>query len=315
MTWVRSLLVLPRLPRLRVASARHWRRRLLVLALLAAALTAGYFFWLRDSSLVRVEDVTVKGLATTPGASELRSDLSEASRSMTTLHLDEDKLREIASHHPVVHSIDVQADFPHGLTITVTENVPVALVSAGDRSVPVAADGTVLEGLETDARLPTIRAETLPDERRVPGGETLDRVMAAAAAPEDVRAKVTSVMVHREHGYVAQIAKGPEVWLGGGERLRLKWEAATAILAEESSQGATYIDVRIPERGVAGGLTITEEPQGGVEEQTQIVPEPAAPDPAVAADPAAAAPVVPPAETPAPAPVTPSTEPQPSLEP
>jgi cell division septal protein FtsQ len=311
MTWVRSLLVLPRLPRLRLASARHWRRRLVVLALLAAALTAGYFFWLRDSSLVRVEQVTVKGLATTPGAPELRTQLSEAARSMTTLHLDEHKLREIASQHPVVHSIEIQPDFPHGLTITVTENEPVALVSAGDRSVPVAADGTVLEGLETDASLPTIRTETLPDERRVPGGETLHRVTAAAAAPEDVRAKIASIAVTPEHGYVAQIEKGPEVWLGGDGRLRLKWEAATAILAEESAQGASYIDVRIPERGVAGGLTITEEPQGGVEEQTQIVPEAAAPDPAAPTDPAAAAPVAPPAETPAPAPVAPTTEPQP----
>jgi cell division septal protein FtsQ len=271
---------------------------------------------------VRVEKVTVEGLATTPGAAQLREQLTEAAKLQTTLHLDEAKLREITSHYPVVRSIEVQPDFPHGLTITVTENTPVALVSAGDRSVPVAADGTLLEGLDTDASLPTIRAEALPAERRVPGGETLDRVAVAAAAPEDIRAKVTSITVEPEYGYVAHVEDGPEVWLGGQHRLRLKWAAATAILAEESSQGATYVDVRIPERGVAGGLTITEEPLGDVDEQTQIVPEaaaPAEPDPAAPVDPAAAAPApttaVPPAETPAPAPVEPSTEPQPSLEP
>jgi cell division protein FtsQ len=241
---------------------------------------------------------------------------------MTTLHLDEAELHDIVAHYPVVRSIELQPDFPHGLVITVTENTPVAFVSAGDRSVPVAADGTLLEGLDTDARLPTIRTDTVPSERRVPAGDTLDLVAVAAAAPDDIRARLASVTEDGEHGFVAQVDDGPEVWLGGPERLRLKWETATAILAEESAQGAAYVDVRIPERGVAGGLTITEEPQGGVEEQTQAVPEapvPAAPDPAVTPDPAASAPVpapvAPPAETPAPAPVEPSTEPQPSLEP
>jgi cell division protein FtsQ len=235
---------------------------------------------------------------------------------MSTLDLNAAKLDDIVAHYPVVHSIELRPDFPHGLTITVTENTPVALISAGDRSVPVAADGTLLENLDTHATLPTIRTTAIPSSRRVPGGGTLDRVAVAAAAPAALRAKVTSITIEAGHGFVAHLDDGPDVWLGDRSRMRLKWVAATSILAQESAQGASYIDVRIPERGVAT------EPQPDASE-----PPPATPDPTDPAAPTETAPVAPAAatpttvapattsETPAPAPVTPSTNPQPSLQP
>jgi hypothetical protein len=43
--------------------------------------------------------------------------------------------------------------------------------------------------------------------------------------------------------------------------LSRKWAAAVAVLAERSSAGATYIDVRMPERPVAGGLGLQQDPQ------------------------------------------------------
>ena len=47
-------------PRVRVV----WRRRVLAGVVVAIALVAGYFFWFRDSSLVAVEEVEVKGATT-----------------------------------------------------------------------------------------------------------------------------------------------------------------------------------------------------------------------------------------------------------
>ena len=55
-----------------------------------------------------------------------------------------------------------------------------------------------------------------------------------------------------QRGLVAQLDKGPEVILGSRSRLGAKWAAATAVLADDGSQGATYVDVRQPERPVAG---------------------------------------------------------------
>jgi hypothetical protein len=171
-----------------------------------------------------------------------------------------------------------------------------------------------------------VRTISIPGSRRVPSGAILDRVAVAAAAPAALRAKVAAITIEPDHGFVAHMADGPEVWLGDGNRLRLKWEAATAILAEASSQGASYIDVRIPERGVAGGLAVTAQPQPDPANAAPAAPAAASPvaptDPAAATaapvtTPAAAAPatVPAPAETPAPAPVTPTTNTQPSLQP
>jgi cell division protein FtsQ len=42
--------------------------------------------------------------------------------------------------------------------------------------------------------------------------------------------------------------------LGSTERPRAKWAAAARVLSDSSSEGATYIDVRLPERPAAGGF-------------------------------------------------------------
>ena len=76
-----SLPALPSLPDL-----RKLRRRLLVLALVALALAAGYLLWLRDSSLVAIERVTVTGAEGEPG---VEAALAAAATEMTTLHVDE----------------------------------------------------------------------------------------------------------------------------------------------------------------------------------------------------------------------------------
>ncbi|MDX6660777.1 MAG: cell division protein FtsQ, partial [Solirubrobacteraceae bacterium] len=97
-----TLRLLPRaaagLPRA-VRLSPHWRRRLIALGLLAVALAAVYLFWLRDSSLVRVEQVTVKGLDT-PDAARVSAKLSVAARQMTTLHVNEDALRRAVADEP-----------------------------------------------------------------------------------------------------------------------------------------------------------------------------------------------------------------------
>ena len=81
------------------------------------------------------------------------------------------------------------------------------------------------------------------------------------------------------------------------------------MLADPDAAGATYIDVRLPERPVAGGLPVeTIEPVAPAGEVVAPPVEPAVPETATApVDPAAAAPetpVDPAATTPAPAPTT-----------
>jgi cell division protein FtsQ len=236
------------------------RRRLLALLLLALALGAGYMLWFRDSSLVRVEKVTVTGIHTADGP-KVRAKLTAAARHMTTLHVNAAALRLAVADEPSVHSLSVEADFPHGLRITVVENRPVALLVGGGRQVAVAPDGTVLDGVKPDGSLPTIDVGGLPSSARMPAGPARERVAVAAAAPSRLLPRIESISVQHGRGAVAELKDGPVVIFGRAEALDRKWAAATAVLAQRSSQGATYVDVRMPERPVAGGLDLEQDPQ------------------------------------------------------
>jgi cell division protein FtsQ len=247
-------------PRVVAAGPVHWRRRIVLLTLLGAVLASVYMFWLRDSSLVRVERVQVVGLASAPDAARLRGRLIAAATGMTTLHVNDGRLRSVVAGAPVVRAIAATPDFPHGLTIRVTENRPVALLSAGGHNVPVAADGTLLPGVDMPGPLPTVRTGALPTHR-MGDGPALDRVSVAAAAPPALLPKIASISVQPGKGYVAQLSSGPAIWLGGLPDLEGKWAAAAAVLAQSSSQGASYVDVRLPERPVAGGVDAPSTPQ------------------------------------------------------
>ena len=89
--------------------------------------------------------------------------------------------------------------------------------------------------------------DTLGDKR------TLRAVALLAAAPPELRAKVSRVYAG-PRGLTAPLSAGPVLYFGGADRLRAKWAAAARVLADRSSSGATYVDLRLPERPAAGGL-------------------------------------------------------------
>ena len=78
-------------------------------------------------------------------------------------------------------------------------------------------------------------------------------VAVLAAAPAALRAMVGRVYLG-SHGLTAPLRNGPTLYFGGAERLRAKWVSVARVLADPSSRGATYLDVRLPERPAAGGL-------------------------------------------------------------
>ncbi|MGZ5375719.1 MAG: cell division protein FtsQ/DivIB, partial [Solirubrobacterales bacterium] len=121
-------------PRRRSSATAVWRRRLAALATIALALAAGYFFWLRNSSLFEVREVEVSGA--TANAPEVAAALQEAARGMTTLHIRDQELRDAVSGFPTIASLKAQASVPHKLEIEVTERLPVALVKQGGATTP-----------------------------------------------------------------------------------------------------------------------------------------------------------------------------------
>jgi len=209
------------------------------------------WMWLRDSSLVAVRSVTVTGVSG-PDAGRVREALSDAARDMTTLHVKTGELRTAVDPYPTVLDVSTHADFPHGLRIAVHERNPIGAVVAGTQRVPVAADGTLMR-TTSSADLPEISAKALPGGSHASDPGVRNAVAVLSAAPPALRARVRRVYVG-ERGWTLPLRNGPVLYLGGSERLAAKWAAVVAVLADPTSTGATYLDVRLPERPAAGGL-------------------------------------------------------------
>ena len=250
-------LSLPRLsvPRLRVPSIPGPRAIALLLAL-GAALTAGYFLYLRDSSLVAVTDVQVEGVRSGE-TGRITAALTAAAEQMTTLHVETDRLEAAVASFPTVESVRADASFPHGLRIEVTERPPAVVAQAGDREVPIAADGTLLAGVAASKELdlPVLKLEELPESGKLEG-EALDQSLAAGAAPEELRPLIEDVDYTKDYGVVVTVEGGIPIRFGPGARAEAKWAAATAVLADPKLDSLSYVDVRVPERPAAGGASL-----------------------------------------------------------
>jgi cell division protein FtsQ len=231
---------LPRLPRVVV-----WA--LAVIALLIAGL-----LWFRDSSLVAVDKVTVVGLSG-PETARVTAQLENAARDMTTLHVRTDQLRAVVEPYPVVKDLHISTHFPHDLTITVVENTPVAVVVAGGEKTPVAGDGRLLRGAD-QRQLASVPVSVVPAGDHVVDPVAREAIAALAAAPPALRDRVLRASSTKQGGLTLVLHNGPDLRFGGADRLAAKWAAAAAVLADSDSAGATYLDLRYPERPAAGGL-------------------------------------------------------------
>jgi cell division protein FtsQ len=246
---------LPRLP---------WRP-LLALAVIAMLAGSGWL-WFRDSSFAAVEHVEVIGLSSSE-ADEVRQALDAAGRSMTTLHVDRAELDASVERFTSVDSLRVQADFPHGLSIEVTEREPIAEVDLAGDVIPVGAGGRLMRGVAPTRKLPVLHATRLAPGGRLTDPEALAAVTVLAAAPEPLRQKVKKIWSGPK-GLALDLRQGPDLYFGTADRPVAKWMATASVLADPGSAGAVYLDVRVPERVAAGGLGVAD---------TAVVPEPQLP--------------------------------------
>ena len=247
---------LPRAPR--IASMPRLRRpslTLVVSVLVATALLLGGWVWLRDSSLVAVENVTVTG-ASGLGAPAVRSSLTGSAQQMTTLNVDRGALTDSVARFPLVKSISVTTKFPHGMTIVVHEREPVAALVGAGGAAAVAADGVVLSGIPSSG-LPVISVSGVVRGTRVVDPTIASEVNLMALAPKRLRGEVTEVTAGAG-GLIASLRGGPQLRFGDGKRLAAKWLAAERVLRDPQAAGAGYIDVSIPERPASGMLTTTD---------------------------------------------------------
>ena len=184
---------------------------------------------------------------------------------------------QAVARFPVVKALRVHAAFPHGLRIEVVENAAVAVLSAGNAQVAVAGDGTVLRDRPLTG-LPVVPAHTMPSGDRVRDAQSRGAIALAGAAPASVRALLVRVRSGGHDGLRADFQGGFRVVFGSRARLHAKWAAALRVMGDARAEGATYLDVRMPDRPVAGGAFVAALP-GAVPAQAPAAPA-TAPQPA-----------------------------------
>jgi cell division protein FtsQ len=215
------------------------------------AVLGGAWVWLRDSSLVAVERVTVTGAAG-PDAGQIRSALGMAARNMTTLDVHLSQLRTAVAPYPVVKDLRVSTQFPHGMRIRVIELLPVgALTAAGGETIAASADGTLVHDAPTGS-LPVVPVQSFPGGSRVTDQNALHALELLADAPPRFEPRISQVTTSPPHGLVVELRSGPSIYFGPPGAFQAKWGAAAAVLASPGSANASYIDVSDPERPAAG---------------------------------------------------------------
>ncbi len=262
-----SLPLSRRLPRRGAASkpgARHTAQRPLawlasnrlalraaLCTLIAVPLLGGGWLWFRDSSLVSVRHVHITGVEGIDGT-QIRTALDDAAARMTTLDFSAAALRPAVAQYPIVGALRVRTGFPHTVTIAVTERPPVAaLLSSGQRTT-VAADGTVLGPAMLSSSLPTIDASIDPAQgARLHESSALAAVAVLAAAPAQLERYVARAYTGPE-GLTLAMRNGLLVYFGNATRPHAKWLSLARVLVSPSAAGASYVDVRLPERPAAG---------------------------------------------------------------
>lgn len=230
----------------------HRRARIaLIAALVATPLLAGGWLWLRNSSLVAVRHVRIVG-AHGADASAIDAALTEAARRMSTLDVKTGQLQAAVAGYPVVGSIEVHASFPHSLSIRVTEQPPVASVTIAGAKTAVAADGVVLGPAHVSSALPSLSGTTpLSTGERVHNQALLSALSVLGAAPSPLARDVQRAYSGAK-GLTVVMRGGLLGYFGDATRPHAKWLALARVLADSSSAGASYVDVRVPERPAAG---------------------------------------------------------------
>jgi cell division protein FtsQ len=226
-------------------------RAMLVAGLLALPLLLGGWLWFRDSSLVSVQHVQISGVRG-PDALAIDSALAVAARHMTTLDIHRAALRSAVARFPVVREVSASAGFPHTLHVHVLEQLPVAALSVNGNRTAIAGDGVVLGPALLTGPLPALGANVEPAAgHRVTNWTLLAALTVLGAAPAPLLS-VSERVFFSAKGLTVAMRNGLLAYFGDATRPHAKWLALSSVLVAPAAAGASYVDVRLPERPAAG---------------------------------------------------------------
>jgi cell division protein FtsQ len=239
----------------RAAATSILRHRRLRIALLAAAVALPLlgcgWLWFRQSSFVAVQRVQIVGVHGAD-AQAVQAALTQAAHGMSTLNVSDAALTAAVAPLRVVRAVRAIPSFPHGLRIDVIEQLPVAALTVGGVRTAVAADGVVLGPALLSGSLPSVSGFFAPAPgRRVDGPNVLAALAVLGAAPAPLAKHVERVFTGAK-GLTVAMRNGLLVYFGDAGRPLAKWLSLARVLADSSSAGADYVDVRLPSHPAAG---------------------------------------------------------------
>jgi cell division protein FtsQ len=235
----------------RALRAHRRLRYLLVAVVLGIPVLGGGWLWLRHSSFVRVEHVKISG-AEGPQAHQIKAALEASARSMSTMDVHLGTLRSAVARFPQVSELRAVPSFPHSLRIVVGEQPPAAALIVGGVRTAVAADGVVLGTLLLSGTLPVVADNYEPAIGQRLKNPLVRQALAVLGAAPQPLAKLATRAYFTQRGLTVSMRDGLLVYFGDASRPHAKWLSLARVLADPTSAGATYVDVRLPERPAAG---------------------------------------------------------------
>jgi cell division protein FtsQ len=223
---------------------RGWHA--LTAALVLVGLLAAGGLALSRSSLFRLRNLEIVGLSHLDRAQVAR--LGGLGPQTNVLWLDTRAVEQRLESDPWIAGARVTRRLPWTVTITLEERSPVAAIPIGSGFRLVAADGTILDQVATEPRLPQI---VMPPPW-VPGarGESpVGPARAIGALTPDVAARLEQVVLASDGTLQLDLANGPRIQYGRPAAFGAKAAAIAAILHWAKGQGIALssVDVSVPE--------------------------------------------------------------------
>jgi hypothetical protein len=228
-------------------------RRSLGIGVAILVVAGGVYAAARESSVFAVRTVAVSGAPPRLQA-QVRAALASFD-GVSLLALDGAAVERRVEALPAVLSVGYDRSFPHTLHIVVVPEKPVAVLRRGTESWLVSAQGRVIARVPPGSNrgLPRI---WVPTAVAVLAGSFLDATHGGTAArslalvADHFPARIAAASFTRGN-LVYRLRSGLELMLGDPTDIRLKLAIARRALFALPS-GATYLDVSVPRRPVAG---------------------------------------------------------------
>lgn len=217
--------------------ARRWRAwRYVAASVLLVSVVAGAVWLLWFSQLFTLTQVGVHGEHHLTERQVLAAAQVPDGEHLASLDLGAiaSRVRALAP----VRTVDVARHWPHGVTITVTERTPVAVVSLGGQLKGMDADGVVFR----DYRTPPVGLPRVESTTDAGGAALAEAAKVVGALPPGLLSRVDHVTVGSVDEISLVMRGGAPVLWGSAEKSGEKGQVLVALL----HQPGTGYDVSVP---------------------------------------------------------------------